>query len=101
MTDTDLVALPQDTVTLLKRRQVVASMCSAVKELVENSRCQLANLTIVSRTEAELAATKTVQGGPGSGGQDQLRRDAGDHRDGGQPVLQTARQEELLQELQQ
>ena len=60
MTDTDLVALPQDTVTLLKRRQVVASMCSAVKELVENSRCQLANLTIVSRTEAELAATRTV-----------------------------------------
>ena len=37
MTDTELVALPQDTVSLLKSSQVVTSVWSAVKELVENS----------------------------------------------------------------
>ena len=37
MTDTELVALPQDTMSLLKRKQVVTSVWSAVKELVENS----------------------------------------------------------------
>jgi len=117
MTDTELVALPQDTISLLKSNQVVTSVWSAVKELVENSLdagaknievrsvcvdgcrvareevarmvqpnttskirdmgdierlktrgfrrealsslCQVAYLTIVFRTEAELAATKT------------------------------------------
>lgn len=37
MTDTKLVALPQDTVSLLKSSQVVTSVWSAVKELIENS----------------------------------------------------------------
>ena len=37
MTDTELVALPQDTMSLLKSNQVVTSVWSAVKELVENS----------------------------------------------------------------
>ena len=37
MTNTELVALPQDTVSLLKSSQVVTSVWSAVKELVENS----------------------------------------------------------------
>ena len=34
MTDTELVALPQDTIRLLKSNQEVTSMWSAVKELV-------------------------------------------------------------------
>ena len=37
MTDTELVALPKDTMSLLKSNQVVTSVWSAVKELVENS----------------------------------------------------------------
>ena len=37
MADTKLVALPQDTVSLLKSSQVVTSVWSAVKELIENS----------------------------------------------------------------
>ena len=37
MTDTELVALPQNTMSLLKSNQVVTSVWSAVKELVENS----------------------------------------------------------------
>ena len=37
MTDSKLVSLPQDTVSLLKSSQVVTSVWSAVKELIENS----------------------------------------------------------------
>ena len=37
MTDSKLVSLPQDTVSLLKSSQVVTSVWSAVKELMENS----------------------------------------------------------------
>ena len=37
MTDSTLVSLPQDTVSLLKSSQVVTSVWSAVKELIENS----------------------------------------------------------------
>ena len=37
MTNSELVALPQDTVSLLKSSQVVTSVWSAVKELIENS----------------------------------------------------------------
>ena len=37
MTDPKLVSLPQDTVSLLKSSQVVTSVWSAVKELIENS----------------------------------------------------------------
>ena len=37
MTATEPVALPQDTERLLKSSQVVTSVWSAVKELVENS----------------------------------------------------------------
>ena len=37
MTDTELVALPQDTMSLLNSNQVVTNVWSAVKELVENS----------------------------------------------------------------
>ena len=37
MTDTELVALPQGTMSLLKSNQVVTSVWCAVKELVENS----------------------------------------------------------------
>ena len=33
----ELVSLPQDTVSLLKSTQVVTSVWSAVKELIENS----------------------------------------------------------------
>ena len=37
MTDSKLVSLPQGTVSLLKSSQVVTSVWSAVKELMENS----------------------------------------------------------------
>ena len=37
MAETELVALLQDTMSLLKSNQVVTSVWSAVKELVENS----------------------------------------------------------------
>ena len=37
MSDKTLAALPQETVSLLKSSQVVTSVWSAIKELIENS----------------------------------------------------------------
>ena len=50
MTDSTLVSLPQDTVSLLKSSQVVTSVWSAVKELIENSLDAGAkNIEVVSK----------------------------------------------------